>query len=273
MAEVCFIRESHPDTLIYYPIIKILTERKIEYSTLNIEGMSTTDILYQLSSLSSVTTFIMFGTSHNKSMIAMLCKEYGKKLIVLNGNERSGDSIDDAYSEVISATGWSHFVTEEGARRFLIEKGIRTPIGIFECPITYLSRISPTVESIDVLYISSNKEKINEHERQLIKNKYKYKIFDLTEGLPDNWKEIYSHIKSTNYVVSDLFVFDKPSRYMGKHFFYFGVDVLDTANLGISTHIMSKKLELHDYIKQSWSKLTDINKKFGLQSILNSMSS
>jgi hypothetical protein len=160
-------------------------------------------------------------------------------------------------------------VSGDPARTFLLDLGIKTPIGCFECPITYLTRKSQNVESFDILYISGDPVNIDRHERELIRHKYKYKVFDLSNGLPQNWMEIYSHLRIAKYIVSDLFIFDRPSRNLNKHFFYFGGDVLDTQNLGISTHIMSKKLELHDYLKQSWRPLQDVNPKWGLEPLMN----
>jgi hypothetical protein len=160
-------------------------------------------------------------------------------------------------------------VSGDPARTFLLDQGIKTPIGFFECPITHLSRKSQNVEPFDILYISGDPVNIDRHEREMIRHKHKYKVFDLSNGLPQNWKEIYSYIRGAKHIVSDLFIFDKPSRNLNKHFFYFGADVLDFQNLGISTHIMSKKLELHDYLKQSWSPLQDVNQKWGLEPLMN----
>jgi hypothetical protein len=201
--------------------------------------------------------------------VATLCKEYELLFINLHGNERIGELDMESFLPTISSLAYQNFVSGDPARTFLLDQGIKTPIGCFECPITYLTRKSQNVEPFDILYISGDPVNIDLHERELILHKYKYKVFDLSKGLPQNWMEIYSHLRIAKYIVSDLFIFDKPSRNLNKHFFYFGGNVLDTQNLGISTHIMSKKLELHDYLKQSWRPLQDANPKWGLEPLMN----
>lgn len=149
-----------------------------------------------------------------------------------------------------------------------MNEGIETPVGVFECPITNLARKSKSVESFDVLYICRDKEQIKLHTNELSIKKYSFKIFDYSDGLPGNWNEIYSHLNSAKMIVSDSFIFDKPTRYLNKHMFFTGKDVLTSDNLGKSTHTVSKKLELHDYLKQSWSPLENINSRHGLQPLL-----
>ena len=266
---VCFIETTISDFLLYHPIKITLEKRKIEFTSISLDDMSNEEILNHLVNTPNINTYIIHGFSKNKSLLSLMCGDYGKRTIVLYGNERNGDIRDDSFVDVINATGWSHFVSGDPARTFLLEKHIQTHIGFFECPITHLCRKSQNVEPFDILYISGDPVNIDRHERELIRHKYKYKVFDLSNGLPRNWNEIYSYLRTTKYIVSDLFIFDRPSRNLNKHFFYFGGDVLDTQNLGISTHIMSKKLELHDYLKQSWRPLQDVNPKWGLEPLMN----
>jgi hypothetical protein len=269
MATVCFIQESPGDFLLYYPIIKILEDRKIEYTTLKITGMTTPEVLYQLSQYPTVKTYVMYGVSPIKLSTAILCKEYGKQLVTIHGNETSGDPYHDSYGSSINLLASSHFVCADGARTFLLDRGIETPIGLFECPITHLARKAQDTGNTQVVYIGTNLSKLKAHESELKTHGHGYKTFDFSNGLPEDWKSIYGYLKSASHIVSDMFIFDKPARYLSKHFFYFGDDVLDVTNLGISTHIVSKKLELHDYLKQSWSRLEDVNKRYGITPLLN----
>jgi hypothetical protein len=266
---ICFIEECHSDTLLYCPIIKKLEERKTDYIVYDVRGKSTIDAIHFFSQNPTIKSVVNYGGSLRKLTVASLCKEYELLFINLHGNERGGDSVIESVLGTISSLAYQNFVSGDVARAFLLENGVETPIGFFECPITHLARKSKDLEPIDVVYIGTDKVKISVHEKELKKHKHKYKAFDLSEGLPPDWKDIYSYMKNTKYVVSDLFVFDKPSRYMNKHFFYFGDHIFDGQNLGKSTHTMSKKFELHDYLKQSWSPLENINQKWGLEPLIN----
>jgi hypothetical protein len=266
---ICFIEECPSDTLMYYPIIKKLEERKVDYIIYDVRSKSTIETIHFFSQNPGIKKVVNYGGSLRKLTVATLCKEYELLFINLHGNERTGELDDESFLPTISSLAYQNFVSGDPARTFLLEKHIQTPIGFFECPITYLTRKSQNVEPFDILYISGDPVNIDRHERELIHHKYKYKVFDLSNGLPQNWNDIYSYLRTTKYIVSDLFIFDRPSRNLNKHFFYFGGDVLDTQNLGISTHIMSKKLELHDYLKQSWSPLQDVNQKWGLEPLMN----
>ena len=266
---VCFIQENHSDTLLYYPIIKKIQERRIDYIVYDVNDKSTIDTIHFFSQNPTIKSVVNYGGSLRKLTVASLCKEYELLFINLHGNERIGELDTESFLPTISSLAYQNFVCGDPASRFLLDEGIKTPIGYFECPITHLCRKSQNVEQFDILYTSGDPVKIDLHERELIRHKYKYKVFDFSNGLPQNWKEIYSYLRTSKYIVSDLFIFDRPSRNLNKHFFYFGGDVLDVQNLGISTHIMSKKLELHDYLKQSWSPLQDVNPKWGLEPLMN----
>ena len=266
---VCFIQESLSDTLLYYPIIRKLEERKIDYIVYDVSNKSTIDTIHFFSQNPTIKKVVNYGGSLRKLTVATLCKEYELLFINLHGNERMGELDTESFLDTICSLAYQNFVTGDTAKGFLLGKGIETPIGFFECPITHLCRKSQNVEPFDILYISGNPVSIDTHERELIRHKYRYKVFDFSEGLPQNWKEIYSYIRGAKYIVSDLFIFDRVSRNLNKHFFYFGGDVLDQENLGISTHIMTKKLELHDYLKQSWVTLPEVNNKWGLEPLMN----
>jgi MinD-like ATPase involved in chromosome partitioning or flagellar assembly len=43
---ICFIEECHSDTLLYYPIIKKLEERKTDYIVYDVRGKSTIDTIH-----------------------------------------------------------------------------------------------------------------------------------------------------------------------------------------------------------------------------------
>jgi hypothetical protein len=253
----------------YYPIIRKLEERKIDYIVYDVKDKSTIDTIHFFSQNPTIKSVVNYGGSLRKLTVATLCKEYELLFINLHGNERIGELDTESFLDTISSLAYQNFVSGDPAKTFLLDQGIKTPIGFFECPITHLTRKSQNVEPFDILYISGDPVKIDLHEREMIRHKYKYKVFDFSNGLPHNWKEIYSYLHTTKYIVSDLFIFDRPSRNLNKHFFYFGGDVLDVQNLGISTHIMSKKLELHDYLKQSWRPLEDVNPKWGLEPLMN----
>jgi hypothetical protein len=255
----------------YYPIIKKLQERKTDYIVYDVRGKSTIETIHFFSQNPNIKSVINYGGSLRKLTVASLCKEYELLFINLHGNERVGELDTESFLDTISSLAHQNFVSGDLARTFLMDEGIKTPIGFFECPITHLCRKSQNVEPFDVLYISTSSNTIDLHERELIRHKYKYKVFDLSTELPENWKELYSYLRGAKYIVSDLFIFDRPSRNLNKHFFYLGGDVLDFQNLGISTHLVSKKFELHDYLKQSWSPLQDVNQKWGLEPLLHTL--
>lgn len=265
---VCFIQDGPLDYLIYYPIIKHLEEKKKEYIVYDTAGKSTVDMIHFLSQHNDISSVVNYGGSHQKMSFAMLCKEYEQKFINLHGEERDSGNNGLSFLGTISRLAYQNYVVSDPARTFLLDEGIETPIGIFECPITHLTRKSQNVEPFDILYISGDKVSIDRHERELLKNKMTYRVFDYSDGLPENWKSIYPLLNTAKMIVSDSFMFDKPSRYLNKHFFYLGKEILDQSNLGISTHTVSHKLELHDYLTKSWSKLEYINPKYGLQSLL-----
>ena len=265
---ICFLQESSLDMILYYPIIKHLEDKKKEHIVYDTAGKSTVDMIHFLSQHNDISSVVNYGGSHQKMSFAMLCKEYEQKFINLHGEERDSGNNGLSFLGTISRLAYKNLVVSDPARTFLLNEGVQTPIGVFECPITCLTRKSQNVEPFDILYISGDKVSIDRHERELLKNKVSYRVFDYSDGLPQNWKDIYSILNTAKMIVSDSFVFDKPSRFLNKHFFYLGSDVLERSNLGKSTHLVSKKLELHDYIKQSWRTLEDINPKHGLQSLL-----
>lgn len=265
---ICFLQESPLDYLLYYPIIKTLAEKKKEYIVYDTDGKSTVDMLHFFASNPSIDRVINYGGSYRKMMFALLCKEYELKFINLHGEERDESENGISFFDGISRLAYQNFVCEDGARTFLLNEGIKTPIGIFECPITNLARKSRGVETFDILYICKDREKIKLHKNELIMKNYSFKIFDYGDGLPHDWENIYSLLNNAKMIVSDSFIFDKPTRYLNKHMFFIGKEILDCSNLGKSTHTVSKKLELHDYLKQSWSPLENINKRFGLQPLL-----
>lgn len=265
---VCFLEESPLDYLVYYPIIKTLTDQKKEYISYNTAGKTTVEMLHFLGQNPSIKRIVSYGGSQHKLAISLLCKEYGLEYINLHGEERDENDNGMSFSDGISKLAYRNYVVSDPARGFLISQGIQTPVGIFECPITNLARRQTPTQTMDVLIISGKKETIQKLNEQFSQHKWKFGIFDYSDGLPENWKSIYTQLNSTKMLVSDAFIFDKPSRFLNKHMFYTGNQILDTANLGISTHTISKKLELHDYLKQTWSNLQDINPRHGLQSLL-----
>lgn len=264
---ICFTVGSPLDYLIYHPIVKSLEERKKDYIIYDTTGKSAQDIISFFTS-NEIKSVINYGVSEQKLLVSLISPDYEFLFINLHGDETHSDPKISSISDGIILTGTRHFVSKPPSTAFLLEKGVQAPIGIFECPITHLSRKSQNVESFDILYIPTEEPKIGQNLLHFGENKYSYKMVDFSRGLPQNWKDIYSYLRGAKWIVSDSFIFDKPSRYLNKHFFYLGSDVLDHSNLGISTHLVSKKLELHDYLKQTWSPLEDINPKHGLQSLL-----
>lgn len=264
---ICFLRECPLDILIYYPIVKILTERKIEHITFDLTNKSTIDVIQFFSQNPSIQTIVNYGGSHRKLIVASLCKEYERNFINLHGEERRIDVDTIGFLGTIAALATHNFVSSDASRGFLLSEGIQTPIGIFECPITHLCRKSGHSKKLDFVLVRKSPEnwiKLNE----LTEAGYSHEVFDFMDGEPSNWKEIYGAMHSAKFIVSDSFLFDKPARYLNKHFFHLGMEVLNYTNLGKSTHLVSKKLELHDYLKQSWSELKDINQRHGLNSLV-----
>lgn len=268
---VCFIQDNPLDYLLYYPIIKNLEEKKKEYLVYDTVGKSSVDMIHFLGQNPNINRVVNYGGSHQKMMFAMLCKEYEQKFINLHGEERDRGNNGLSFLGTISRLAYQNYVVSDPARTFLLDEGVQTPIGVFECPITHLTRKSQNVEPFDILYISGDKVSIDKHERELLKNKWSYRVYDYSDGLPQNWKSIYSLLNTAKFIVSDSFIFDKPSRFLNKHMFLTNMRILEYSNLGKSTHTMSHKLELHDYLKQTWSGLQDINPKHGLQSLLQNL--
>ena len=267
---ICFIQESPTDYLIYYPIIKSI-DKKTECVVYDVNGKSSVDILHYLSQ-SPPKCIVSYGASHRKAFISMLSREYELRFINLHGDERyvSRDTnpIKSAYMETISSLAYQNFVSKQGARTFLLEQGIRTPIGLFECPITHLARRKRISEKRNVILVFEDENKQRLTENELLMKKYSFFSYDFSSGIPDGFESFYEHLNSATYIVSDLFLFDRVSYFLGKHFFYTGDDVLSMDNLGISTHTVSKKLELHDYLRQSWRDLPEVNPQYGIQSLL-----
>lgn len=256
------------DYLIYHPIIKTLTEKKKEWIVYDVNGKSSLDVLYFFSKNPRLNRVVSYGGSQLKMMFALLCKEHELQFINLHGEERDEGENGISFCDIISRLAYQNFVCADGARTSLLNGGIETPIGIFECPITNLARKSKVAETFDILYICGDKEKIKLHSNELTAKNYSFKIFDYGGGLPNDWKNIYQMLNGAKMIISDSFILDKPTRYLNKHLFFIGKDILDCNNLGKSTHIVSKKSELHDYLKKSWSPLENINKRFGLQSLI-----
>lgn len=238
---------------------------------MDVRDLSTPDILHSLSKNSDVRTYVMYGSSHNKATVSMLCKEYGKGVVILHGNERSGEPVNDSFADVITLSAKAVFVTGDPARRFLMEKGISAPIGFFECPIASLSRKSKKSDPLDVVYITTGTGIDIKHISELQNSSYTIRVHDLSTISGDSLRSLYQDLANTTYIVSDSFVFDKPARHLGKHFFYVGIDVLDYENLGISTHMVSKKLDILDYVKQKWKPVQIKNDQYGLQSLLTKL--
>lgn len=267
---ICFIQESSTDYLLYYPIIKSV-EKKQECVVYDVNGKSSVDIIHYLSQ-TAPKYIISYGASHHKALISMLCKEYELPFINLHGDERytSRDTnpIKSAFMDTISSLAYQNFVSKQGAIRFLREEGIQTSIGLFECPITHLARRKTSSDKRDVILVLQDQTKMGMIENELLMNKYSFYSYDLSQGIPTNIDRMYSDLNSSKNIVSDSFLFDTVGHFMGKHFFYIGTDVLGMDNLGISTHIVDKKLELHDYLKQSWRTLPEVNPQHGIQSLL-----
>jgi len=267
---ICFIQESPTDFLLYYPIIKSIEDKK-EYVVYDVSDKSTIDIIHFLSQ-NTPTCVVSYGASHRKTSIVMLCKEYEIKFINLHGDERyvSRDinPVKSAYMETISSLSYQNFVSKQGAITFLRDEGIQTPIGLFECPITHLARRKRDSEQRDVIIVFEDENKKRLIENELLMKKYSFYSYDLSKGVPNNINKLYSDLNASKFIVSDCFIFDNVSHFLGKHFFYAGNDVLGMDNLGVSTHMIDKKLELHDYLKQSWRTLSEVNPKHGIQSLL-----
>lgn len=265
---ICFIQESPMDYLLYYPIIKALESKKTEYIVYDADKKTSVDMIHFLAQHPNVNVVVNYGGSERKLAFALLCREYEQKFIHLHGEERDEADNGLSYLDTISRIAYQNFVSSESALAFLLSEGIRTSTGLFECPITNLTRKSEQGEAVDVLYISKDPVKIAFHVRQLKEHGISSVVYDYSNGLPSNWKGIYSHLRSAKWIVSDSFLFDKPTRNLGKHFFFVGEQVLEMTNLGISTHCISQKLELHDYLRQSWRTLEPINHRYGMQSLL-----
>lgn len=265
---ICFIQESPMDYLLYYPIIKALESKKTEYIVYDAVNKTSVDMIHFLGQHPNISTVVNYGGSERKLAFALLCREYEQKFIHLHGEERDEADNGLSYLDTISRLAYQNFVSSEDALAILLSEGIRTSTGLFECPITHLTRKSEQFDAVDVLYVGGNPIKTNKHKQQLLDNGMTCVVYDYSEGLPTNWKGIYSHLKSAKMIVSDSFVFDKPTRNLGKHFFFIGEQVLDMTHLCISTHTISKKLELHDYLTQPLKKLEPVNVKYGIQSLL-----
>ena len=264
---ICFIKESPLDVLLYHPITKILAERKIDHIVFEVKEQSTIEIIQFFMQHPTIETVVNYGGSHRKMIIASLCKEYNRKFVNLHGEERRIELDTTGFLGTIAALATHNLVSSDASRGFLLHEGIQTPIGIFECPITHLCRKSEDRKNLDVVFVSEG----GNYKREIAnleKARISYELFDFSKEQPKNWLGVYSAIRSAKHVVSDSFVLDKPTRFLNKHFFYLGLEVLNHDNLGVSTHLVSKNLDLTDYLKQKWNVLPDINQRHGLNSLL-----
>lgn len=226
---ICFIKESPLDILLYYPITKILTERKIDHIVFEIQEKSTIEMIQFFMKHPTIETVVNYGGSHRKMIIASLCKEYNRKFVNLHGEERRIELDTTGFLGTIAALSTHNFVCSYGSMGVLLHEGIQTPIGIFECPITHLCRKSEVRGNVDVVFISESgnyKREITDIEKAGIS----YQLFDFSKQ-QQNWLSIYSAIRSAKHVVSDSFLLDKTARYLNKHFFYLGLEVLTTITL------------------------------------------
>ena len=146
----CFLQESPLDMILYYPLIKHLEEKKKEYTIYDVSNKSIIDTIHFFSQHPTIKSIVNYGVSERKLSVCMVCRNYELLFINLHGDETYTDEFLSSISDGINQLGTRHFVSKQGASRFLLEKGIQTPIGVFECPITHLSRKSQIVEPFDI---------------------------------------------------------------------------------------------------------------------------
>lgn len=271
---ICFIQESLYDYLMYYPIIKELENKHIQYSILNLSQQKTaTDIFLYLSTIKTpITSTVIYGVSPLKLLSVLLLKESGSTINFIEGSTRLGDHSQNPQKNsnfmLLSALATTNFVSTDSARMFLINEGIKSPIYIFECPITHLCRKfinKSLIQENGVLIVSDSQLFIDGATKQSIIANIPYEVYS-EEDKPDL---IYRNIAKFHYILSDNFIFDIPARNLGKHFFYAGDEVSNLANLGITTHVvLNRKKEIHDFLEETWTKIEPINTKYGLQSLI-----
>jgi hypothetical protein len=265
---ICFLEEHPLDRIIYEPIIKELDDRKIKYSIYKLTDDSIQTASNFIRSNPGIKYYVNYGGSHEKVMFALLLSKFEKRLINLHGDEREYRENNLSFLDVIARLAHLNYVSEGPVMGQLFDWGIESSTRVFECPITSLSRKTNSNEKVDVIYICGSKQLIKKHKKEFRLNKNSVKIFDYSDGLPEDWKSIYKYIKLSTYIVSDSFIFSKPARYMNKHFFYLGTDVLETETLGISTHLVTPKNELNYYFNQDWLELKNENPKYGLTPLI-----
>lgn len=265
---ICFIEEHLLDRIIYEPIIKELDDRKIKYIIYKLTDDSFQKSLKFIQSNPDVKYYVNYGGSHEKVMFALLLSKYEKKLINLHAEEREYRENNLSFLDVIARLAYLNYVSGDPVASQLFDWGIETSTRIFECPITNLARKSNGNEKNEILYICGDKKLIKGHQKEFRLNKSSVKIFDYSDGLPEDWKSIYKYIKISKYIVSDSFIFAKPAHFLNKHFFYLGTDVLSTQTLGISTHLVNTKNYLNYYFNQSWPELKNENPKHGITPLL-----
>lgn len=272
-----FVLEHPIDAIMMHPIAKALHTKKQIVTQLTIKDLNTKDILTALTvDADLIRNVVMYGASRKKTQIALLCKEMNLPLVLIHNDERilMHDTDPELSSQMlaISSLSTANFVHKGTAIERLESEGIQTPISLFECPITVAARNLKCAVHRGVVLIFEDTGKLKELELEMEGWHHKVMSFDLSANSNTPWKpleDIYAALQECEYIVTDIFAFDRVARDLNKHMFYYGAEILDAANLGKSTHYIPHKEKLQAHLNKTWSKLDDQNPRLGIQPIIN----
>lgn len=273
----CFIIEHPIDAIMMHPIAKNLHDRKQNALQIAINSLTLRDIEVELNLVAdSISAIVIYGASRKKLYIAMLCKEYNIPLVLIHNDERilMHDTNPElsSYMLAISTLSTTNFVHKGTAIERLESEGIQTPISLFECPITFTARNLKCSVNQGVVLLFEDQTKLKELELELKGWDQKVTSFDLSDDSTMSWEtlgNIYAVLQESRYIVTDIFAFDRVARDLNKHMFYYGQEILDSTNLGKSTHYIPHKEKLQVYLNKTWSKLEDQNPRIGIQPIIS----
>lgn len=270
---IVFLQDDGDDLIMYHPIMKELNRNRIENVVLDIRSKSIQDIVIFLSTR-TCSALVVYGASELKLAAVLLFNGMGIKTVLLEGHHRImcpeenpvNASIRAALAPLVSV----NLVSGDSARLFLIESGIKSPIHIFECPISYMCRRVKAPASLDALLICSSNDVLSSAVSELACTTLSSKTWMTNNVSSLNVEAIYNDIAATKYIISDSFMWDTAARNLGKHFFYTGSDPTALANLGITTHMIygRKRKKLQDFLNEYWSFREPSEHKYGIQSAI-----
>lgn len=266
-----FLQDSPEDYLMYYPIMKELDRKKKKYELIDLSNGSMNLIMFL--SNHEVKSAVVAGYSPAKITAVLLLRESGIQTLAIDAHGRmvtpEDNPTDNSILRLLSAVATLNLVSSDGAARLLRDEGILGRDSRLDHPITHLASKSTknkTKKTEIMVYVNGQ---VPNSVLSGVKATGKEWILYDSGSVLENPNKFYSDFYGCSYVVSDSFIFDQPTYDLGKHFFYIGDKPTSLDHLGISTHVIdTRKKEIQDYLKQSWTNPNPDRKKVGIQSLL-----